>query len=221
MMKYKGTFITLFPIFMKKIMIEQYGVAVTKKSLKRAPAIYRDMLSKVDDIGADNPMAANIYMAFVLMAIWKAADGEIDTESYRTVVKRLLTETPFRKFIGKSDLRTPEGIEHAKEKYHRMQAWVDAHPQYKDKTWDFNLDETKHQEGSYYHFTRCPINNFARKYGYLEVLPVCCELDHMLTEASHGKLLREYTLATGGEVCDYWIVSEDSAAAKNWHGVRK
>ena len=48
MMKYKGTFITLFPIFMKKIMIEQYGVAVTKKSLKRAPAIYRDMLSKVD-----------------------------------------------------------------------------------------------------------------------------------------------------------------------------
>ncbi|MCR5499420.1 MAG: L-2-amino-thiazoline-4-carboxylic acid hydrolase [Acetatifactor sp.] len=221
MMKYKGTFIRLFPIFMKKFLIEQYGNDVTKMALKKAPKIYRDMLSKVDDIGADNPMAGNIYMAFVFMAIWKAADGKIDTESYRKVVKRMLTETPFRKFTGKSDLRTPEGIALAKEKYHRMQAWADAHPQYKDKTWDFNFDDTKHQEGSYYHFTRCPINNFARKYGYLEVLPVCCELDHLLTEACHGKLLREYTLATGGEVCDYWIVSEDSEAAKNWYGVRK
>jgi len=221
MMKYKGTFIRLFPIFMKKFLIEQYGNDVTKMALKKAPKIYRNMLSKVDDIGADNPMAGNIYMAFVFMAIWKAADGKIDTESYRTVVKRMLTETPFRKFTGKSDLRTAEGIALAKEKYHRMQAWADAHPRYKDKTWDFNFDDTKHQEGSYYHFTRCPINNFARKYGYLEVLPVCCELDHLLTEACHGKLLREYTLATGGEVCDYWIVSEDSEAAKKWHGVRK
>jgi len=42
MMKYKGTFITLFPIFMKKIMIEQYGTAVTKKALKKAPVIYRE-----------------------------------------------------------------------------------------------------------------------------------------------------------------------------------
>ncbi|MCR4703262.1 MAG: L-2-amino-thiazoline-4-carboxylic acid hydrolase [Saccharofermentans sp.] len=53
-----------------------------------------------------------------------------------------------------------------------------------------------------------PINTFARKYGYLDVLPVCRELDHILTEASHGKLIRKYTLATGGNICDYWIVPD-------------
>ena len=206
MMKYKGTFITVFPILMKKFMIEQYGKELTRKAFKKAPRIYREMLSQVDDIGYDNPMAGNIYMAFVFMAIWKAADGAIDTESYRTVVRSFLTKSLARKFIGKSDMNRPEDVLKAKEKFRRMQAWADAHPQYKDKTWDFNFDEARHKDGSFYYFTRCPLNNFAGKYGYLEVLPVCCELDHILTEASKGRLIREYTLATGGAVCDYWIV---------------
>ena len=60
MMKYKGTFIKLFPIFMRKYLNEQYGKDVTSEALKKAPGIYRDMLAKVDDIGADNPMAGNI-----------------------------------------------------------------------------------------------------------------------------------------------------------------
>jgi hypothetical protein len=208
MMKYKGTYIKAFPLLMRKFMIEQYGKEVTKKAFKRAPAIYRDMLNKVDDIGADNPMAGNIYMAFVFMAIWKAADGAITPDSFRVVVRRLLTESLARKFIGKSDMNKAEDVERAKRKFRNMQAWVDEHPQYRDKTWDFNFDEMRHQDGSFYYFTRCPINNFARKYGYLEILPVCCELDHLLTEASHGKLLRRYTLAEGGPMCDYWIVGD-------------
>lgn len=211
MLKYKGTFITMFPLMMKKFMVEQYGKKVTKEAYRKAPAIYRQMLSEVEDIGSDNPMAGNIYMAFVFMAIWKAADGAIDTESYRTVVRSLLTKTFARKFIGKSDMNNPEDVLKAKAKFRRMQAWADEHPEYKDKTWDFNFDEPRHKDGSFYYFTRCPLNDYARKYGYLEVLPVCCELDHILTEASHGKLIRQYTLATGGPVCDYWIVPDKLA----------
>ena len=211
MLKYKGTFIKMFPLMMKKYMVEQYGKTVTKEAYKKAPGIYRDMLMKVEDIGSENPMAGNIYMAFVFMAIWKAADGAIDTDSYRIVVRRFLTESFARKFIGKSDMNKPEDVQKAKEKFRRMQAWADEHPQYKDKTWDFNFDETRHRDGSFYYFTRCPLNDFARRFGYLEVLPVCCELDHILTEASHGKLIREYTLATGGPICDYWIVPDKLA----------
>lgn len=211
MLKYKGTFITMFPLLMKKYMVEQYGKKVTKAAFKKAPAIYRQMLSEVEDIGSENPMAGNIYMAFVFMAIWKAADGAIDTESYRTVVRSFLTKSFARKFIGKSDMNKPEDVIKAKEKFRRMQAWADEHPQYKDKTWDFNFDEERHKDGSFYYFTRCPLNDYARKYGYLEVLPVCCELDHLLTEASKGKLIREYTLATGGPICDYWIVPDKLA----------
>ncbi len=208
MMKYKGTFIKIFPILMKKYMIEQYGKKVTKEAFRKAPGIYRKMLNDVDDIGSDNPMAGNIYMAFVLMAVWKAADGAIDVESYRTVVRNFLTGSFARNFIGKSDMNKPEDVLKAKAKFRKMQEWADEHPQYKDKTWDFNFDEDRHKDGSFYYFTRCPLNDFSRKYGYLEVLPACCELDHIITEASKGRLIREYTLATGGPVCDYWIVPD-------------
>ena len=62
MMKYTGKYYRVLTLFMKKYLKEQYGKEVTKKALQKAPAIYKDMLSKCDDIGADNPMGKNIYM---------------------------------------------------------------------------------------------------------------------------------------------------------------
>ncbi len=208
MMKYKGTYLRLFSFMLNKFLKEQYGLEVTRKALKGSKAVYRTMLEKVDDIGSDNPMAKNIYMCFVFLAIWDAADGAIDVESFGTVIKRFMKSSMVSKIMSGSDLNRPEDMQKAKDKFHAMQAWADAHPQYKDKTWDFNFDETKHKDGSYYHFTRCPLEKFARENGYLEVLPVCCEIDYLLTEASHGVLHRDYTLATGGEICDYWIVPD-------------
>ncbi len=207
-MKYTGKYYNLFSLLLRKYLKAQYGKELTAKALKEAKPIYRDMIEKCEDIGFDNPMAKNIYMCFVFLAIWKAADGAIDPGSYRLVIKKLLTSSLVEKIVGGKDLNKPEDLQKAKDNFHRMQAWADAHPEYKDKTWDFNFDESKHRDGSYYHFTRCPIEAFARQNGYLEVLPVCCEIDYYMTAANHGVLHREYTLATGGAVCDYWIVPD-------------
>jgi hypothetical protein len=89
MMKYKGTYLKLFSIMLKKYLKEQYGSEVTKKALKESKAIYKEMLEKVDDIGADNPMASNIYSCFVFLAIWKAAEGAIDVESFMCCILNL------------------------------------------------------------------------------------------------------------------------------------
>lgn len=214
MMKYKGIYMMLFPLFLRKYLKAQYGKKVTKEALKKAPAIYRDMLKKVDDIGADNPMAGNIYMGLVFMAIWKAADGAIDPQSYHIVVRNFMKDPFISRLIGSKNINKTGDMERMKKRFHEMRDWADAHPQYKDKTWDFNFDDTKHQCGCYYYFTRCPIEDFARKNGYLEVLPVCCNMDYLTIEALHGVLHRDYTLATGGEICDYWIVPDEIKEAK-------
>lgn len=208
MMKYNGMYMKLFPIFLRKYMNEEYGKDITKVILKKAPAQYKKMLNEVEDIGYDNPMAHNIYMAFVFMAIWKVADGFITPEDFRRVMRRTFTEGFLRHFVADGDLNAPGRIDAAKAKFRANKAWADEHPEYKEKTWDFNFDESRHKDGSFYYFTRCPLNDYARKYGYLEILPVCCEMDHLMTEAKHGKLIREYTLATDGPCCDYWIVPD-------------
>ena len=208
MMKYTGKYYSLFKVFFKNYLVAQYGKEVTKNAFKKAPAIYKDMLEKCDDIGYDNPMAANIYLCFVFLAIWKAADGAIDPDSYRIVVNNFMHSKFVAKAMSGNDINTPEGMQKAVNKFHANQEWTDAHPRYKDKTWDFNFDDTKHKDGTYYYFTICPLNDFARKYGFLEVLPVCCDIDYISTQYSHGVLHREKTLATGGSMCDYWIVPD-------------
>jgi len=208
MMKYKGTYIRLIPIFLRRYLAEQYGKELTKDVLRKAPHIYRRMLEQTDDIGFENPMADNIYMGFVFMAIWKAADGKIDIDSYRSVIKRFMGSSVVQKMIGGPNLNDPQALNKAKEKFRANKRWADEHPEYKDKTWDFNFDDSKHKDGTYYHFTRCPLNDFARKYGFLEILPVCCEMDYMTIAARHAVLHRDHTLAAGGNICDYWIVPD-------------
>ena len=193
MMPYKVTYLRLFSLLLRKPMEDEYGKKLTRKALKAAPAVYRQMLEKTDDIGADNPMAGNIYMGFVFLAIWKAADGAITPDSLRRVTKSFMGRPIIGKLMGGRDINRQEDLEAAKAKFHRMQEWADAHPEYKNKTWDFNFDETKHRDGSYYYFTRCPLEKFARENGFLEVLPVACEIDYMTTAFSHGVLHRDYT----------------------------
>ena len=73
---------------------------------------------------------------------------------------------------------------------------------------DDNFDESRHKDGFYYHFTRCPMEKFARENGYLDVLPIGCNTDYLTCELNHGVLHRQSTLAEGGDICDYWIVGD-------------
>ena len=128
MMKYTGTYITLFPILLRKHLARQFGKGVTKKAIKGAKPIYKQMLQKCDDIGFDNPMASNIYMCFVFLAIWEASEGAIDLEGYRAVIKNFMTSFPVSKFLANGDINDPNTLALAKEKFHKMQEWADAHP---------------------------------------------------------------------------------------------
>lgn len=94
------------------------------------------------------------------------------------------------------------------EKLKKNKEWLDNHPEYKEYSWDFNFDETKNNGGFYYHFTKCPINTFARQEGYLDILPIMCDVDFKTAKLMHANLHREFTLATGGKMCDYLFMGD-------------
>ena len=189
-------------------MNRQYGRAFTKSVLKKVKPLYKEMLARADDIGYDNPMANNIYMAFVFMAIWKLADGKIKPTDFKEVITEFMYNPLVMRFMGGIDANRPEGMKKMTEKYHQMAQWAEEHPEYKDKTWNFNFDDTLHRDGTYYYFTQCPIEKFARENGYLEILPVICDTDYLTANAKRAVLHRGETLATGGKMCDYWYVGD-------------
>lgn len=207
-MRYKGTFLYLIKILIRKPMSKMYGKAFTRSILGKIKPIYKEMLAKTEDIGFDNPMAGNIYMSFVFFAIWKAADGKITPADFRKVIAEFMSIPIVQRFMGGMDVNEPEAMRKMEEKFHQNAKWAEEHPQYKDKTWDFNFDETKHKDGTYYYFTRCPLEKFARENGYMEILHVMCDIDFLAAKARGAVLHREQTLAAGGKMCDYWFVGD-------------
>ena len=67
--------------------------------------------------------------------------------------------------------------------------------------------------GPKYIFERCPIAEFAKAHGYLDIMPAFCNSDYPAMEMIHGHLIRKYTCANA-DICDYWIVGDESEAAK-------
>ena len=182
-----------------------YGAELARRAYKGGKPIYRELIDKAPAIGADNPMAKNLYLACVVFALWKAADGDITPDMMREMLKAIFDSKMMRIAGDKGDLRKPENMTKLVEDVHANAQWAEDHPSILDDTWAFHFDDERGGTIAHYHYTRCPINDLARQEGYIEILPVMCETDFFNTGVKHGKLTREHTLAEGGPYCDFLI----------------
>ena len=199
MMEYTNKYWKMIMPLVKKSLVKRFGKEETALLVQKTDAIYREMLNRSDDIGKDNPMASNLYECLIFLAVWKAADGKISVDGLREITHEVMG-FPIMKAVGLFMNANRSGLDKLEKKMHQNAEWLEVHPQYK--------------EGCYYHFTRCPLNDFARREGYLEVLPVMCEIDLVTASLMHAKLIRKQTLASGGDMCDYWFVGDKSPSAK-------
>lgn len=183
MMKYTDKYWKMLMPYIKKSINRCYGKAYTKELVQKTDLVYRDMLNHADDIGADNPMASNTYECLLFLAVWKASDGRISVDELREISVDVMS-APVLKMAGLFiNGNKKSGMKRLRNMMLKNAAWLEKHPQY-------------------------PLNNFAKKEGYLEVLPVMCDIDHLTAKLMHLKLNREQTLAGGGSMCDYWFVGD-------------
>lgn len=69
------------------------------------------------------------------------------------------------------------------------------------------------KDGVRYQFYRCPIAEFAKTHGYLNIMPAFCNSDYPAMEYINAALIRKHTCANS-DVCDYWIVGDKSKMAE-------
>ena len=87
------------------------------------------------------------------------------------------------------------------------------------ETWGMIVDPNESSEGFAFTLVGCPIADYAAKYGYMDLMPHMCALDHTYAKLMHAKLIRTHTVATGADSCDYWYVPDQSETAKNYKGI--
>jgi hypothetical protein len=95
-----------------------------------------------------------------------------------------------------------------------LAAWAQAHEGEFDSAWRVRFDDALHRDGIFFEYTRCPIAEYCRELGVSQVTPVLCELDHHMVRLIHARLIRERTLAEGGDGCDYWIVGDKTTDSR-------
>ena len=205
-MKYVGVYWTLFAPMMKKSITKRFGKDLAERSIRQGKAEYRKLLSHADDLGPGNPMATNAYFAYVFAGAWLGSWRKITPEEMGQVMTDVLESRLLRTVFGMTDLnRTPKKWEKDMRKY---EAWFKTHGKDYPVNWNVNFEESRHKDGSFYYFTRCPICEFCKREGIAELMPALCATDEVMFRLQHGKLHREHTIANGDPVCDYWVVGD-------------
>ena len=211
-MKYIGTYWLLFAPLIKKSIKKRFGAELAQRSIKNGKNEYRRLLSRADDLGRGNPMATNAYFAYVFAGAWLGGGREIAPDQMALVMKDVLQSRLLRTVFGMTDInKTPKKWYNDMKKY---QAWFDKHRKNYPENWIVNFDENRHKDGSFYYFTHCPICEFCKREGIMELMPALCSTDEVMFKLQHGKLYREQTIASGGNMCDYWIVGDKVIAPK-------
>lgn len=85
-------------------------------------------------------------------------------------------------------------------------------------TWGMIVNPNNTDEGIAFTLVGCPLADYAKKYGYEELMPHMCTLDHAYAKIMHARLIRTHTVAAGSDSCDYWYVPDRSATALNFRG---
>lgn len=204
-MNYQGMYWAILSPAMKSSMKKRFGIELARKAIKNGKGEYRKLLAEAPDLGKGNPMASNAYFAYVFVAAYLGADGDMTPDDIAAVMNDVLKK--MSPFFGTTNLnRDPKKWHREMKKY---QKWYEAGNGVKyPTTWKVEFDDSLHRDGDYYALTACPICSFLTSKGLGDVMQPLCELDAVMFAYQHGTLHREHTIASGGEYCDYWIVPD-------------
>ena len=206
MMQYRGIYWWLVAPMIRNSIRKRYGQDMAKRSVQNGKREYRRLLFCADDLGPGNPMAMNAYFAYVFAAAWLGSGREIPPEGMGEVMTDVLTSPLLRFFFGLTNLN-----QDGKKWYREMKKykeWYEKHGKEYPVNWEVHFDETLHQDGTYYYFTRCPICEFCNREGIGELMPSLCDTDQVMFQLQHGILRRQHTIAAGEPICDYWVVGD-------------
>lgn len=164
MMEYTNKYWKMIMPLVKKSLVKRFGKEETALLVQKTDAIYREMLNRSDDIGKDNPMASNLYECLIFLAVWKAADGKISVDVLREITHEVMG-FPIMKAIGLFMNANRSGLDKLEKKMHQNAEWLEVHPQYKEFSWDFNFDKTKHPGGILLPFHQMSAERFRTQRG--------------------------------------------------------
>ena len=194
-----------------------------ERIIYRAAKIRPKLMRRAPDLGGkENTLANNLDMFILFLSYHEASNHRMGGDAIDEIIADLYKWLKFlnvvmninrprflavlRKYLYKS---YQDYADKVKEKRKQGQ-WLD--------TWGMIVNPNHTDEGIAFTLVGCPLVEYAKKYGYMELMPHMCALDHAYAKIMHARLIRTHTVATGADSCDYWYVPDQSRTAKAYKG---
>jgi len=191
--------------------------------IKRADELYPELYAKAPDIGGkENRMAYNLDMMIIAVSFYEASDHRVDGKAFEEISRELYNKYKFvRKLINVNHKWQMKALRKSMYKryipYSKLVEEKTANGEW-NNTWRVRINPTGTDEGVRFDLVGCPLADYARANGYMDLLPSLCATDHILPALFHAKLIRTHTCALGSDSCDYWYVADESETAKKFKG---
>ncbi len=203
--------------------VKKHYPAEAKDIIKRADDLFPKLYSKAPDIGGkENIMSYNLDLLIMTASFYEASDHRIDGGSVTEIADDIFGRLRFlRHIVNVNHKWQMKLIRHLM--YKRYVPYAKLVEEKKSQglwgnTWGVRVDENDQDEGVKFELVGCPLADYAKANGYMNLLPYMCASDHLMPPLVHAKLIRTHTCALGSETCDYWYVADESDAAKNFRG---
>ena len=194
-----------------------------ERIIKRADELFPKLYAKAPDIGgAENLMAYNLDLFMMAISFYEASDHRIDGRAIGEIADDIYERFKFlRHFVNLNRTGTMKRFRRLLYRkyvpYARLVEEKRAKGQW-GNTWRIRVDPEDACEGVRFDLVGCPLADYAKANGYLELLPQLCATDHVIPKLIHAKLIRTHTCALGSDSCDYWYVGDESETAGNFKG---
>jgi len=210
-------YLKMFEPAMKSWLNGHYSEEEAKARWQKTVELDEKWIREEGDIGGSkNMMADNLLEAYAFFSFYEAVDRSFQKEDLDSLIdsvmgKKMQAMARFdmnklekKKWLIKFVYWFFEGYKKKADK-HRGKDW--------GNTWEIRINPENHEKGIAFVFDTCPLNDFARKHGYIDFLPNLCAIDHLSCNAMHATLIRHKTLAAGDGECNYWIIGDQNPEA--------
>lgn len=182
-----------------KIFDTNFAQAVMKRA---KPESFR-MIHEIPPIGRHNPLLIEILVAALVASIYKAGDGKISPKQMGTIMTGGMESVyMFRKFCGTQDHFSKSWQD--KRNINAQSSQKREYPA--DFVSEFIYGNTVNEYGITYY--ECGICKFLKSEGCMELAPLMCKFDYVMAKYMNAELKRTKTLATGGDLCDFWYTKK-------------
>lgn len=208
-MKYKAIYWILLKPLIKKYFKKRFDYKSVKIIFQNAKAEYKRLLNRADDIGANNPMASNLYFSLLFVSFLTANQEKMTKDMLAEMIDSVLSNlnSPFVQTLLRIDLNQERDMRKLKNRMAKNAQWAEKHQGKYPENWRFHFED-KHKDGCFYYFSKCPIAKFFKDNQMEGLTHIFCDLDYTTIGYKKGRLIRQHTIANGDGICDFWIVGD-------------